>query len=321
MTDALQVDAAKTVAAVEDYIRRVVAERGADGVLLGLSGGIDSTLVATLAVRALGPERVHVIYLYDHLNSPALARRAERAAAGLGLKLEMRSIEAALRKKGNYRAFGIRASTFSDLPNRLFLHVSRLVVGESTFFVTLRDGAGEPLSGGPIRRWFQKITREAHASGHAKHQYRRKVAETEARRRNLQLIGAGNRSEWLTGYFTTDGIDDVDVQPIGGLYKTQVRQLAAYLDVPEDVRRQPPSPDGMKGLTDERDIGMTYRKIDLVLDHLAGGLSRETIARAGCTETDMALVREMNRLSAWMRRGTPPYDYAVDGGPGSALRV
>ena len=72
MIEPLAIDPEHTVVALEDYIRKVVAERGLDGVMLGLSGGIDSTLVATLAVRALGPGRVNVIYLYDYLNSPAL---------------------------------------------------------------------------------------------------------------------------------------------------------------------------------------------------------------------------------------------------------
>jgi NAD+ synthase len=194
------------------------------------------------------------------------------------------------------------------------------VLGETGYIDGLRDGNGGPLRGGLLRQWFQKISRKARASGYVKHRYRRELAEAEAERRHLQLIGAGNRSEWLTGYFTPDGIDDVEIQPIGGLYKTQVRQLAAALDVPEAVQAQAPSPDGAKGITDELDMGISYRKIDLVLDHFAGGLSRETIESAGCTDADIALVRQMKDLSAW-QRGAREDAFAVDGGPHGGLRT
>jgi NAD+ synthase len=321
MHNPLLLDEARTVAAIEAYLKKVVKERGVDGVLLGLSGGIDSALVATLAVRALGAERVHAVYLYDHLSSTALAGRCREVAHSLGIDLRERSIESDLRTRGNYRSFGSRMVQLSGWQNRLFLWASRLVLGETNHLNGLReDGSGELRSDGPFKRLLRHISRPVRATVNARHRYRLELAEAEAASRRLQFVGAGNRSEWLTGYFAKDGIDDVEIQPIGGLYKTQVRQLAAALGVPKGVRTQAPSPDAGAGITDELDMGISYRKMDLVLDHLADGLSRETIESAGCTDADMALVRKMQELSAWKREGRSGA-FAVDGGPRSALRV
>jgi len=321
MNNLLVIDEARTVAALEEHIRKVVAERGVDGVVMGLSGGIDSALVAALAVRVLGADAVHAAYLYDHHSARDIARNVRRVAAWLGLKLEERSIQPVMRDAGVYAAFGIGAAAVWSVSNRLFERTCRWMLGETPFVSNLRWlGTGAPLDGNFVKRWFQKIIRQAKTASAARHRYRREVLEEEARRNNRLLIGAGNRTEWLTGYFTRDGIDDVPIQPIVGLYKTQVRQLAAFLDMPARVVTQAPSGDMVKGITDELAMGVRYRKLDLILDHLAGGLDAETIRRAGCTDADVNLVRTMNHLSAWKRKPTG-CDYAVDGGPGSALRA
>ena len=93
--------------------------------------------------------------------------------------------------------------------------------------------------------------------------------ERLAKERNLSLIGAANLSECEVGWFVKDGIDDLPVQPMAGLYKTQVRQLAKTLDLPEPVRTQLPSPDMAKGVTDEfggRSLILASRVARFVVD-------------------------------------------------------
>ena len=154
----------------------------------------------------------------------------------------------------------------------------------------------------------------------ARHIYRRKVLEGQAASNGWLLIGAANRTEWQVGWFVKDGIDDLSIQPIKGLYKTQVRQLAKHLQLPTGVIAQSPTPDMIKGITDEFALDMRYQKIDLALDHLDGDLTREEIAEAGCSEDEIQRVHEMNRLSSW-KRGKRPMDPPVDGSSRGGLRI
>jgi NAD+ synthase len=165
-----------------------------------------------------------------------------------------------------------------------------------------------------------KILRYPVASFEARHRYRREVLEALARENQWLPLGAANRTEWMVGWFVPGGIDDLAVQPIKGLYKTQVRQIGKHLDIPRPIMNQTPSPDMMRGITDEFALGVKYWKIDLVLDYLEGGLQREEVRKAGCSEAEIQLVSRMKELSAKRRtsRGeTPP----VDGTLGGGLRV
>ncbi|MFQ6136364.1 MAG: NAD+ synthase [Candidatus Hydrothermarchaeales archaeon] len=93
------------------------------------------------------------------------------------------------------------------------------------------------------------------------------------------VLGTGNKTEILLGYFTKYGDGGVDLLPIGDLYKTQVIQMARYLDLPEEIVEKPPSAGLWQGQTDEAELGATYEEIDDVLYCLVeGGLSPEKAA-------------------------------------------
>ncbi len=96
---------------------------------------------------------------------------------------------------------------------------------------------------------------------------------------NYLVIGTGNKSEILTGYFTKYGDGAVDILPIGDLYKTQVRMLAEYIEVPKHILNKIPTPGLWKGQTDEGELGITYSELDLILFALEKGLSKEEIQR------------------------------------------
>ncbi|MEN6393996.1 MAG: NAD(+) synthase, partial [Anaerolineaceae bacterium] len=116
------------------------------------------------------------------------------------------------------------------------------------------------------------------------------------------------------------GVDDLPDQPLIGLYKTQVRQMAGYLGVPQHVQKQAPSADMVRGVSDEYAIGMRYSTLDLGLDYLARGVSLEDLLSAGITDKDVQRIREMKVLSQWKRQDSiaPP---AIDGSIHGGLRV
>jgi len=117
------------------------------------------------------------------------------------------------------------------------------------------------------------------------------------------VMGTGNKSELLTGYFTKYGDGGVDFLPIGDLYKTQVRELAQEISVPQAIIDKPPSAGLWAGQTDEGEMGITYEELDRILYGLELLLSDEEIAsRTGSSMETVRKVSELVRSSAHKRR-------------------
>ena len=314
----LRVDEERTVRQLESYVHEVTSSNGARGVLMGLSGGVDSALLATVIARALGTKAVHVLFLGDRDSDKDSMHKARLVADWLGLTLESQDISDEMRKRGVYASPIVRVMSLSGLANRFLCRVYQLMYRETCFMSTLREGRGPRQAGG--KRLYDLTVGKVETAFNARHMYRREVIESRARIDNLLPLGAANRTEFLTGWFVKGGIDDLPLQPLMGLYKTQVRQLASYLGLPAEITRQRPSPDMMRGLTDEGAIGLSYRTLDIILDGVESGLPDEKLLARGLTRRQIALVREVNRLSSW-KRGTNHTAFPVDGGAGGDLRV
>lgn len=198
---------------IHQFLRAHMAEAGAEGLLVGLSGGIDSALCARLARDAVGADRTHALLLPDAAFPPALAAEVEEYAQSLGISLRVSGIDG---PEASFRA--------------LFPEVSDRV------------------------SW-----------GNVKARVRMTVDYLWARERNLLVVGTGNKSELLMGYFTKWGDGGADLLPIGDLYKTQVRELAAQLDLPRAIRERAPTAGLWEGQTDEAELGLPYSEIDQIL--------------------------------------------------------
>jgi NAD+ synthase len=217
------------------FLRAQVAQASAEGVVVGLSGGVDSALVARLACEALGPERVRALSLPDENTPPELRSEVGRYARTLGVSLREVSIGpwfAALRQ---------------DLPE-------------------LSDRTG----GGNARARLRMIALYACAGAH----------------RDL-VLGTGNKSEILLGYFTKFGDGGTDLLPLGDLYKTAVYALARTLELPPSILDRPPSAGLYPGQTDEQELGEPYTILDPILLGLEELWEPEAIAR----ELDLSLPR------------------------------
>jgi len=309
----LKIDAKSAADSIADYIKRIVDANSAQGVIIGLSGGIDSAVLAALAVRAVGKDRVYAWHLYDRDTPRQARRRVKLVADWLGLQLQLHDIEPVMRHSQIYRPLIMRISALSGSANRLLAGVWRFFYHESPFISTLHKGSftgllapasgrGTPAERRGLRQFFyDRAVGHVEAAFNARHIYRRQFIEKLAEERNLLLLGAANRSEYLIGWFVKDGIDDLFYSPLIGLYKTQVQQLAHFLGIPIEVREQPASPDMIKGITDEFAIGLSYAKVDLVLNSLERGLSDEEMLAAGVSEKQISCVRKMYELSAWKR--------------------
>ena len=117
-------------------------------------------------------------------------------------------------------------------------------------------------------------------------------------------LGTGNKTERLLGYFTWHADDSPPINPLGDLYKTQVRELARHLGVPAAIIEKPPTADLVHGQTDEGDLGVTYDSADVILHWLLSGYSNEQLVARGFPEADVATVRRRLEGTHWKRR--PP---------------
>jgi len=122
----------------------------------------------------------------------------------------------------------------------------------------------------------------------------------------LLVLGTSNKTELLTGYFTKFGDGAADLEPIGDLYKTEVRELAKQLGIPERVCAKAPSAGLWKGQTAEGEMGITYDRLDSILSGMEMGLGEEDISdRAETTVGEVERVARMVRLSSHKRKFPP----------------
>ncbi len=238
-------------ATITAFLRRHIEMAGANGVVVGVSGGLDSAVVAALAVRALGKTRVHAIMLPSPDSHAQDARHAQLACKDLGIKPVLHNIG------------------------------------------PIVDGLVASLGKEPAPR----------IRGNAKARARMLLLYAAAQARGDLVCGTGNKSEILTGYFTKNGDGGVDLQPIGDLYKTQVRLLARHLRIPEPIIRKPPSAGLYPGQTDEGDMGLSYPELDAILRGMELNLGLDVIARkTGLPARKIADVEAMVRRTEHKRR-------------------
>ncbi len=227
---------------LQTTVHRTLRRRGS---VVGISGGIDSSVVLALAVRAFGPNHVIGVLLPEKESSPDSAQLAQRLADHFDVQTVTEDITLALEGFGCYqrRDEAIRR-VFPDygpgwkakivLPGNLLddetLNVFRL---------TVFDPDGEEFSRRlPLREFYQIV-----AASNFKQRTRMTMLYYHAELRNYAVIGTANKNEHALGFFVKHGDGGVDVSPIVHLFKTQVYQLADYLDVPEEIRARVPTTD------------------------------------------------------------------------------
>lgn len=298
----LYIEEKETTKNIERYICRWVDENKASGIIMGLSGGIDSALLSALSVRALGKDRVNIYYLHDKNSEKDSLEKASIVADWLGLSLNTGSIEKDMREKEKDASFFKWLTTMPKFILPLAASIYYIIVGETPYITVLRKNE---IRKNKFKKWvYDHIMMGVEVMFDGPCTQRRVVLEKIAKEKNLLLIGTGNRSEDLTGWFTIDGVDNMPCSPIKCLYKTQVRQLSEYLGIPEAVLKRKPSADVLKGADDTLALGMSFDKMDIILYGIENNIQDENIMKYGVTIPEIRRVRKLYHLSAWRRE--PP---------------
>ncbi|HID10652.1 MAG TPA: NAD(+) synthase [Candidatus Latescibacteria bacterium] len=298
----MEIDPERVASELAEFLRRSMDELEREGVVLGLSGGLDSAVTAALCRRAVGAERVLALMLPERDSDRVHQEDALEVVRWLGIRSKRVDLTSALGKLGVYRLWPLSFL----LPGKLKAGLVRKAykfyeekLGETPFSAGLL---------GPREENFGAYLRRANAYYRAKHRLRMVVLYLHGELENLLVVGSANRTEYKVGFFVKHGCDHAaDAMPLLGLYKTQVRALAEHLGVPKRIMDKPPSPDILPGIVDEEVLGLPYEQLDLVLLALDKGWGvRETAEALGLEEGKVEGVRAMRERSWHMRRVLVP---------------
>ncbi len=230
LMDMLKINEADTAQWLETFVKNKLKESGLNGYILGLSGGIDSSLSVAIAVKAVGQDKVMGLIMPYSQSSDKSEKDALELANFLGIKTEKVEI--------------------SPMIDAYYKDIKK----------TDNVRAGN------------KMARE-----------RMSILFDKAFEKNLLVLGTSNRTEFCLGYGTWYGDMACSVNPIGMLYKTQVRALAGYYKIPESILSKKPSADLWPGQTDEEELGLEYEKVDRLLYKIIeeGVTNRNELNKAG----------------------------------------
>jgi NAD+ synthase len=200
---------------ISSFIKREIKKRESQGVVIGMSGGIDSSLTTVLAVKALGKQQVFGLILPDSSVTP---KTDTKNAIDLAKSLRIKYKVIELNK--------IKKQIVNGLPKNKMARANLLV------------------------------------------RLRMLLLYYYATVMNRLVLGTGDKSEMMLGYFTKYGDGGADLFPIADLYKTEVRSLAQYLGIPAKIIDKKSSARLWKGQTTEEEIGIKYEEIDKILEHI-----------------------------------------------------
>jgi NAD+ synthase len=235
------------------FIKEELSKFGFKNGILGLSGGLDSTVCAFLAARALGPKHVVALIMPYKDTFGKDVKDAAEVAERLKLKFQILDI--------------------SPMVDAYYLNYpteSRILRGN-------------------------KIARE-----------RMSILYDFSEREKALILGTSNKTELLLGYGTIHGDMACAINPLGDLYKTQIRQLARHLKVPEKILRKKPTAGLWAGQTDEGELGLSYKRIDKILYHMIDlRKSKKDLISAGFPENEIEKIIGLIKSSEF-KRHLPP---------------
>ncbi len=238
---------------LRSFIRDCVKKTGCSGIVIGLSGGIDSAVVTKLAADTIDPAKILNVFMPSRVTPAADYKTTKELSQIWGTEYKIVDVQPAV---------------------------------DALTSVLLSD-VQAPLERGNISARCRTI-----------------VLYNLAKKRNYLVAGTSNQSELMTGYFTKFGDGACDMTPLASTYKTEVKQIAAMIGIPQDIIDRPPSAGFWEGQTDESEMGISYEYLDAILYDMDLDFDDDEIAEDLGIPTDK--VREIRDLVASMEHKRLP---------------
>ena len=264
------------------------------GIIVGISGGIDSSVTLALAVKALGKERVFALQMPERHSAEETLYLSGLLADAYGVERIHEDISETLEAVGFYRRYDETVRTV--IPEYGADWKSKIVIpsvvdnpGYTVFSIIAQSPSGEIIKKRlPLKAYLGIV-----AATNFKQRIRKMLEYYHADRLNFAVSGTPNRLEYDQGFFVKLGDGAADIKPIAHLYKTQVYQLAKYLGVPKEICSRPPTTDtySLPQSQDEFYFSLTHDKMDICLYAKNHGIAASQIAdEIGLTEEQVLRV-------------------------------
>jgi NAD+ synthase len=283
-SDALRInpeeEARRISEGIRSILRNVLKRRG---LVVALSGGIDSSVTAALAVHAIGPSRVFGLEMPERHSAPDTLSLSTLVADHYGIKTAHEDISGILEALGFYARYD--AAVRAVIPEYGPDWKSKIVnsdISEGKGFTLFSIVAQSPEGEAVKKRLPLNAYLEILAATNFKQRTRKMLEYYHADRLHYAVAGTPNRLEYDQGFFVKQGDGAADIKPIAHLYKTQVYQMAEYLGVPEQIRARPPTTDtySLSQGQDEFYFSLPYEKMDICLYGKNHSIDSDLVAQA-----------------------------------------
>ncbi len=316
VVEMLELDYEQVSKKIEHFIESYVQVFEKKGAIVGMSGGLDSSVVATLCVRALGRDRVFGLLMPERDSETKNIKHAERLAKKLKIKYEVLDITPTLRKIGIYDILPDWIVKDKKLLMEKLKDAIRVSVFEAkSVDLPIVDPNSETrdYSFSFVEKSFDlptisiKSRRRGFCYNLPKIRLRSIMLYYHACLKKLLVVGTLNKSEYFTSNYDEHGDGACEIAPLRNLYKTQVRQLAQYLKIPKNILMKPSTPDLLLGsiITDEIILGVKYETLDPILYFLEQGMGISEIARELNVDEETVKRVENTIAIAKLRREMP----------------
>ena len=303
----LELDCAAETLRIGRWLVEHVKRLGRRGVVVAISGGVDSSVCAALAARAFGRPRVLGLLLPERDSSSASTTLGRQVASQLNIDYLVEDIAPTLETIGCYRRRD--AAIRKMFPEYGPAWKSKIVIASSMggklhyFKLVVQAPQGEIQEVRlPLKEYLEIV-----AATSFKQRIRKTLEYFHADRLNYAVIGTPNRLEYDQGFFVKNGDGSADVKPIAHLYKTQVYALARYLEIPEEICKARPTTDtySMAQGQDEFYFALPHEKMDLALwahDHSVAATELAPHIGLSAEETQIvyADIKSKRRTTAYL---------------------
>lgn len=241
----------KEVQKIKEFIYSFYSKYSYNGIIIGISGGIDSAVCAKLCVDSVGKESVFGLLLPERDSDKQTISDSKLVCDHLNIKYKIINLKPILKSMKVYK---LQPPSFF-IPRKIQeKYVKKRWENESpdTFISDLKDEGNKSFL-------------EGLAYYRVKHRVRLNLLYFEAEKKGYCVAGTTNKTEEKSGFYVKYGDDSSDIEPLIHLYKTEVIEMANFLNIPDKIINKSPSPDLIPGITDEFAMGISYKDLDRIL--------------------------------------------------------